>query len=235
MKHLTKDEISQRLKRDLLDGSQFDNLIAKPPKTNNNLGTGNTFHTVKMMKTMITNHYKQVERLSKVLSNSDLSQLCKDIHSFLYNYIQYEADRSLQQLRSPANSWHVARIDGIDCKSYSIFAGCILSCLGIKYYIRQIKQAKFNPNSFTHVYIVVPANQETANLSDGYFTIDGTLRTTKECEFTEAKDLLMDLKHVGLNAPKTSRKRKTKKRSTTRKKTTGLKRPASSNKLLFFQ
>ena len=127
-----------------------------------------------------------------------------------------------QNLRSPAHSWHTARQSGIDCKSYSIFASSILLNLGIKHYIRQVKQPKMNPDSFTHVYVIVPKNQETGSLLDGYFTIDGTRKNKSEGKFTLAKDIFMSqLPHLGLNGskPKRTVKRKKAVKRTIAKKT----------------
>ena len=196
---MTKNEINQASKRIIKSGLQFNNLIDEPKKQIKQLEKGNTFYTVDKMKDWVIDYHKQVAKLSNVLKSSSLKNTSSQIHNFLYNYIQYEADNILQNLRSPANSWH-NRVKGIDCKSYSIFASSILTNLGIKHYIRQIKQLGFNPDQFTHVYIVVPVNQITGNLRLGYYVIDGTIKETKEPFFTIKKDLFMNkLPHIGLN------------------------------------
>ena len=225
---MNKDEINTYLKRSLKNGSQFDQYIDRPANTNRQLDKGDTYFTAKMMKIWAENHFKQVTRLAQVLKKSSLQDTCSNIHSFLYNYIQYEIDGLLQQLRSPANSWYTARETGIDCKSYSIFASTILLNLGIKHYLRQIKQPLFNPSQFTHIYVIVPIDQITGSLSGGYYTIDGTLKNNKEPRFTAAKDVYMkDLPHIGLNAPakrKIAKKKPVKrsvKRTTTKKTISG--------------
>ncbi|WP_445915265.1 hypothetical protein, partial [Flavobacterium sp.] len=77
---------------------------------------------------------------------------------------------------------------------------CILLQLGFKHYIRKIKQPMFAPESFTHVYVIVPVDQNTGSLKQGYYTIDGTLPTTQEPNYIETKDFFMDkLSHIGLN------------------------------------
>jgi hypothetical protein len=74
--------------------------------------------------------------------------------------------------------------------------------LGIKHYIRKIKQPTFNPENFTHVYVIVPVNQSTGSLNNGYYTIDGTLKSTQEPIYIETKDFFMDkLQHYGLQKP----------------------------------
>ena len=99
--------------------------------------------------------------------------MVSDIQNFLYWHLQYALDGEKQLLRSPACSW-VSRFQGIDCKSYSIFASTILLNAGISHYMRRIKQ-KGNPDAFTHVYVVVPIDQQSYDLSKEYYTIDGTI------------------------------------------------------------
>ncbi len=218
---MTKNEINQASKRTILDGTKFNNYIDKPARLIKQLEQGDTLYTVAMMRKWIHNYYSQVSQLSQVLKGETLKTTCSNIHFFLYNYIQYQADGITQNLRSPANAWWHSRQVGIDCKSYSIFASSILTNLGLHHYIRQIKQPKFNPQQFTHVYIVVPINQLTGSLASGYLVIDGTIKEKKEPIFTFKKDVFMSkLPHLGLNCPA--------KKSTTKKSTTGLKGKAKT-------
>jgi hypothetical protein len=218
------------LHRKLLNESSLLNeLFPETKNSKTNLGFGNTHHTIKQMKNWVELHYHQTDKVSKLLKRDTLKQTVDVIYNFLYNTLQYKQDYSLQQLRSPSNSIQ-NRKTGLDCKSYSIFASCILTSLGIKHYIRQIKQPSHKPTRFTHVYIVVPINQITANLNDGYYPIDGTVKENKEPLFINSHDTLMDkLPHVGLNGvakkkpPKTKSKKKPvatkrKKRVATKKK-----------------
>jgi len=205
---VSKETINQASKRNIKNGSPFDALIEKPSNQKIELKSGNTFYSVKMMSAMVRKFFKQVAPLSKKLQGASLQETCNNIHHFLYNYIQYETDTTLQKLRSPANSWHRSRETGIDCKSYSIFAAALLQNLNIKSYIRQIKQPLFNPTKYTHVYIIVPINQITGGLENGYYIIDGTIKSNIEARFSTKNDLYMDtLPHLGLNG--VSRKRKT--------------------------
>lgn len=48
-----------------------------------------------------------------------------------------------------------------------------------------------HPNAFTHVYIVVPKNQKTNDLSEGYYTIDGTIRQFAELKFLASDDVFI--------------------------------------------
>ncbi|KGO82388.1 hypothetical protein Q762_06880 [Flavobacterium cauense R2A-7] len=199
---MTKDEINLILKRRIKNGDEFNHLIEKPKGQKVKLKKGDTFYSVSMMKVWVETFYKQVAKLSKILKGKTIQETCDKIHYFLYYDIQYQADGVTQNLRSPANSWFNRR-EGIDCKSYSIFASSVLINLGIKHYIRQIKQPKFNPKQYTHVYVIVPFNQENGKLDKGHAIVDGTIQSNKEPSYTDKKDVFMDQKlpHIGLNCP----------------------------------
>ena len=92
-------------------------------------------------------------------------------------------------LRSPACSW-ASRHSGIDCKSYTIFGSTVLLNMGIKHYMRRIVQPS-HPDGYTHVYLVIPKNQKTANLNSGYYLIDGTINTEQELPYLKHDDVLM--------------------------------------------
>ena len=191
------------LHRNLKNGSKYNALIPKSACEKVNFGKGDTFHSVNKISEQALKHTNQVKKLAQVLKNEvatqTLQNICNKIHDFLYWHLQYKADGEAQLLRSPACAW-VQRYDGVDCKSYSIFASALLLQLGIKHYIRQIKQPNQTPNEYTHVYVVVPVNQITGDLKDGYYTIDGTLQHTNEPYYLEKHDTFMNkLPHYGLN------------------------------------
>ncbi|MFC7774082.1 transglutaminase-like domain-containing protein [Flavobacterium sp. GCM10027622] len=213
------------------ESSLINDLFPATKNTTTNLGLGNTHHTVHQMKKWVELHYHQTDKVAKLLKRATLKETVNLIYSFLYNTLQYKQDYTLQQLRSPSNSIR-NRKTGLDCKSYSIFASCILTSLGIKHFIRQIKQPHFKPTRFTHVYVVVPINQETANLNDGYYPIDGTVKGNREPLFITTNDTFMDkLPHVGLNGAKKASKTKSKKKpvATKRKKPVATKKKKSTN------
>jgi hypothetical protein len=106
--------------------------------------------------------------------------------------------------------------------------------LGIKHYIRQIKQPKFNPRQFTHVYVVVPNNQESGKLDQGHSIIDGTIQSNIEPNYTDKKDVFMNQKlpHIGLNCP-TPRKGLKGTSSRTKKKIAPAKKSSSASRNRF--
>lgn len=197
---LTKEQINLSLRRPIQDGTPYDSLIAKPANKRIKLETANTFYSVAMIKKFVEAFYKQVSRLAPVLKGRSLEETTKNIHSFLFNNVQYQIDYATQHIRSPANIW-ANRQSGVECKNFSLFTSAILTNLGIKHYIRQIKNANFKPKQYTHVYIVVPKNQVTGDLKNGHFVIDATSRYNRESSIKEKKDVFMSdkLPHLGLN------------------------------------
>lgn len=194
---------NNNLFRFLKNGSAYNALIPKSTCEKVSFGKGDTHFSIEMIVKQALQHNKQVEKLaSKLKAESgagSLQEICYRIHQFLYWHLQYKADGEAQLLRSPACAWQ-QRKDGIDCKSYSIFASAILLQLGIKHYIRKIKQPTHNPEHYSHVYVIVPKNQDTGNLDKGYYTIDGTLQHITEPIYINKKDFFMDtLPHFGLN------------------------------------
>ncbi len=62
-----------------------------------------------------------------------------------------------------------------------------------------------NPEDYTHVYILVPKDQENPSTAPGqYLTIDGTTHTNKEVPYLQTHDVFMSapkFHHYGLAAP----------------------------------
>jgi hypothetical protein len=196
-------DISAGLKRKLKSGKEYSKLIPVVKCERTNLGQGDTFNTVNWMKGWIEKYSFQTKKLSPLLQGRSLESTVNNIYRFLYDHIQYEQDGALQQLRSPACTW-AQRRSGVDCKSYSVFASSCLSNLGIKHFIRQIRQANYYQEEFTHVYIVVPVDQNVTNYQGNTRTLvlDATKHQNTESNYIEKADVhMVNLKNVGLNAP----------------------------------
>lgn len=185
--------------RPLRSGNEYDALFPKAFCKSTYVGDGNTDFSIDEMEKVIEQYAFQTEKVARKLQKETLKATTDTIHDFLFNHFQYLADETNQMLRSPACSWFT-RKKGIDCKSYSILASCILLNLEITHYIRKIKQPGFAPDEYTHVYVVVPMDQETGSLQSGYHVIDGTLRSNIEPAFTGKSDKKMNgLPHHALN------------------------------------
>lgn len=199
--------ISTVLKRKLKGGKEFDILMPRVSCKTTTLGDGDTFFTVDRMKDWIEKFRHQTAKIALRLEGQTVEETVNNIYNFLYNHVQYEADGSLQQLRSPACTW-MQRKQGVDCKSYSVFASSLLSNLGITHSIRQVKQPYFFPEEFTHVYVVIPKDQSKKEFSSNAptFVLDATKHENVEVNYLEKVDLPMNkLSHVGLNAPQDER------------------------------
>lgn len=199
--------IDNLLKRNLLGGQEYEPLFPAVSCDKVSLGNGNTFNTVRLIKSWVVKYNYQTKEVAKLLQQSSLKETCDKIYWFLYNHIQYRADGFEQNLRSPACAFK-QRVEGVDCKTYSIFASCLLVNMGIKHFIRQIKQPSFKPELFTHVYVIVPLNQKTGDIKQGYFIIDGTTSNNREPIYIMAHDTEVSLPHFGLNAPTVAKKTK---------------------------
>tara|TARA_R110002074_G_scaffold86875_7_gene191855 strand:- start:22450 stop:24387 length:1938 start_codon:yes stop_codon:yes gene_type:complete len=201
-------------KRPLNDGQQYNRYFQNSSCKPSYLGNNDTAFTVAQMKIWAYKNAKQTKQLSlEVFSGKNLEQTIAAIYGFLYSHIQYEIDGKNQNLKSPACSW-ATRERGTDCKSYSIFASTILINLGIKHYLRRVKQPGDNADLWTHVYVVVPKNQKSlkADRPEQYHVIDATVHQNNEVSFSQKSDTLMtkvSLPHYGLQGASPIRMRRT--------------------------
>lgn len=207
--------ISAPLQRKIKSGKEYNKYIPKASNTSNDFGNGknNTIEGVEFMALWVLKHSSQVKDLAKILIGKTLKETVNNIYNFLYWHIQYLADGSLQNLHSPSSSWN-NRKKGIDCKSFTIFAMCLLREMGVNAVIRQVKQPYFHPDLFTHVYVVVPINQQKKSYDneDNYLIIDATKTPNTEVAFVDHKDKFMaSHKYIGLNGPTQSKERLTSK------------------------
>lgn len=191
-------DINTMLYRPLKNGNEFNPLIPKSNCTSKFLGNGMTDFSISQMANVVQEYYLHMAKVAPLLKKQTLQRTCNAIHDFAYSHFQYKADKAKQYLRSPACSWSV-RHEGIDCKSYSIVASAILLNLGIKHSIRRVRQPGTMPHLWTHVYVIVPIDQDKGNLSKGYHTIDGTIPEPIELPYIEKHDINME--HYGLAAP----------------------------------
>lgn len=211
------EQISIPLRRKIYNGNRYSKFLPKSTCQTSNLGNGeNTIaEGVDFMAQHVKEWAHQTEKitkalgLQKILQEKGIPATVAVVYWFLYSHIQYSADWQTQNLRSPACSWY-ARKQGIDCKSYSIFAACILENLGLNYSIRRVKQPGSHPDLWSHVYVTVMLDQ-TSNPQQqldekNYLVIDATKHENSEVAYLEKQDTIMSQKHkyVAMNAAETS-------------------------------
>lgn len=187
---MTAQEINEQLHRPIWSGFGYDRYFPESACEVTNLATGNTAVAIKEMSKWAKKYAHHCKDIAPILYGDDLEDTVNSIQDFLYNHIQYSIDGENQNLKSPACAW-ATRVEGTDCKSYSIFASAILLNLDIKHYLRRIKQASV-PDAYTHVYVVVPVDQKTGKLNNGYFIIDGTIQLNNELAFIAKDDIFME-------------------------------------------
>ena len=185
------ESINASLYRKIRSGKEFEKYFSKAACKPTFLGDGDTKFTLDQMKQWILKYQHHTLKLSKVLKSNNNKSTVQTIWNFLYQHFQYNADGWEQNLRSPFCSWD-QRKQGIDCKSYSIFASTLLLNLGIEHSLRRVTQPS-SPNKWSHVYIIIPVNN--TNL-----IIDGTTHTNVEVAFVQKDDLKMKMPHYGLAA-----------------------------------
>lgn len=202
---MSNNNINSVLHRKLSPGLSYNKLIEKTGCKVTRLGDGNTYFSIDKIKEYSLKFQYQTEAIATRLVKRSLEETVNSFFTFCYDHFQYKADGQEQNIKSPACAWH-SRKEGMDCKSFSVLASTLCSNAGIKHYIRKIKQPFFHNDQFTHVYVIVPIDQKSATLKNGYYIIDGTTHDNKEAVFIDKNDTYMDkMPHFGLNAPSKTR------------------------------
>ncbi|AXG68218.1 hypothetical protein KORDIASMS9_00410 [Kordia sp. SMS9] len=201
---MSREHTNTSLKRVVASGEAYKKYYAPSNCSRDFLGKGTTAHGMKTIAAWAKKHKGESAAIAKAeFSGFSLSNTCRRIHSFLFNHFQYELDTELQRLKAPNCMW-ATRHEGNDCKSFSLNASTILLNLGIKHYLRRIKQAAYYPTLYTHVYVIVPKDQKRGSLKSGYHVIDGTINSLSELPYLQKHDIYMEeanLQYVGLSAP----------------------------------
>lgn len=109
--------------------------------------------TKKLISEYCIKYYKDCEALAKHLKANTLIQSCFNLWHWLRYNIKYEFDRAgREEIRSPRRVW-ADRFRGVDCDCLSVFAWCVLRCMG---YLPAFELAAFrNKENFSHIYINV--------------------------------------------------------------------------------
>jgi len=191
--------IDLALQRRVVSSGKFGSLIENSSCQTSFLGNGNTHLSIQLIAKLAKKYQKQSERWAKELQKNSQSQTIKANYDFLYNHFQYKADGIQQNIYSPKCAWH-KRYEGIDCKSYTLIASSLLLIQGYNHFLRKITQLGDAPGDFSHVYVVIPKDQNTNDLKKGYDVIDATTHNNIEPHFIQKHDVFMEaMPHIGLN------------------------------------
>lgn len=175
-------------------------LFSNSTCTKTYLGEGDTFFGINQIKDWILQNHDEIKQNEAIalLKGKTLQESVANIHYALNTHFKYDEDGWEQQLRAPNCAWQ-QRNTGLDCKSFTVLASVFLYKLGIKHYLRKIKQPYLRPNEYSHIYVVVPINQNTTNLKEGYITLDATVNNNVEPIFSKSYDIPMTkLPYYGL-------------------------------------
>lgn len=142
----------------------------------------------------------QVKKLAARLQGKTLPDTLRNISNFILKHIAYKQDTSgHEEVRSPRRLVHEAIGD---CDCYAVFIASVLLNLNIKF---RFRLARYKSGEWTHIYIVVPKNQNNNQpLTDrsDYYVIDPVTNTHDyEVPPTKKRDYTMALKFLdGLGA-----------------------------------
>ena len=184
------DAVNGALRRDIKSGNQYEKYFPKAECKAASLGSGDTTFTLELMKQWVQKYQYQTSKIAPILKGRSIPATVQNIYNFLFHHLQYAADGYEQNLRSPACSW-ASRKQGIDCKSYSLFAGSVLSKLKIPFKFRKITQPQ-SPDVWSHVYVIIPYQNKE-------LIIDATKSVNEEPNKILEFDMSINLPHFGLN------------------------------------
>ncbi|CAL2104471.1 protein of unknown function [Tenacibaculum sp. 190130A14a] len=174
------DTINNVLHRDVLTHAKYDKYFAVTPCKSTYLGDYTTTGGLEQMVKISLEYKNFAKKIARHLKGRTLSETVTNIYNFLYSHIQYQADGFDQQLRTPSCSWS-SRFEGIDCKSYSVFASAILLNLNIDHSFRKVTQPS-QPYRWSHVYVIIHSQGKT-------FIIDPTKKVNTEVTYIQKEDM----------------------------------------------
>lgn len=133
--------------KQLPDYSQF----FAPAANKNSLKGWGLNDTKKLIADICRNHYKECAAIAKHLKAETKLQSAFNLWHWLHHNIRYEYDREgREEVRTPSRTW-ADRHRGVDCDCLSVFAWCVLKCMG---YNPAFELAAFrNKPAYSHIYI----------------------------------------------------------------------------------
>lgn len=123
----------------------------KPAANKNSLKGWGLNDTKKLIADICRNHYKECAAIAKHLKADTKLQSAFNLWHWLHHNIRYEYDREgREEVRTPSRVW-ADRHRGVDCDCLSVFAWCVLKCMG---YNPAFELAAFrNKPAYSHIYI----------------------------------------------------------------------------------
>ncbi len=131
--------------------NNYDHLIEQALNKLIGYVEGGLNDTIKIIKEIVTKYSFQVKKLAQHLKADSDIQTAFNIWHWLTSNIPFRIELD-EELRTPARSYYIDRYSGIDCDDYSIFAACLLTCLGYDYQFN-IVAFNYKPN-YGHIYVV---------------------------------------------------------------------------------
>lgn len=179
-----------RVKRNIKSGEQYAPLFPVANLTDEMVKKGaSVSDTVKFIPKVVNETLFQTEKIAELLKGDSVPETCRNIWHFVYNHINYHKDdEGLEQIRSPARTWHDRYPRGVDCDCYTVFISSILTNLKIPH---RLRIARYKQDYFQHIYPIVP------KANGKYITIDCVVEHFNyEEPYTEIKDTTMDLQYL---------------------------------------
>ena len=123
----------------------------KPATNKNSLKGWGLNDTKKLIADICRNHYKECAAIAKHLKAETKLQSAFNLWHWLHHNVRYEYDREgREEVRTPSRTW-ADRHRGVDCDCLSVFAWCVLKCMG---YNPAFELAAFrNKPAYSHIYI----------------------------------------------------------------------------------
>ena len=130
--------------------SNYDGFF-KPAANKNSLKGFGLTDTKKLIADICRNHYRECAAIAKHLKAETKLQSAFNLWHWLHHNIRYEYDREgREEVRTPARTWQDSH-RGVDCDCLSVFAWCVLKCMG---YNPAFELAAFrNKPAYSHIYI----------------------------------------------------------------------------------
>ena len=123
----------------------------KPAANKNSLKGWGLNDTKKLIADICKAHYKDCAKIAAYLKADTKLQSAFNLWHWLHHNIRYEYDREgREEVRTPSRTW-ADRHRGVDCDCLSVFAWCVLKCMG---YNPAFELAAFkNKPAYSHIYI----------------------------------------------------------------------------------